>query len=151
MATRAAHICKCGQRVVSGAVCQCQTARMREARALHDATRPNSAARGYGRDWKQVRAQFLSNHPHCSVQHCSEPSTEADHILSVCDRPDLRLAFHNLRAFCKPHHSQRTARDQGFAKGRGEVKTFENRQRPMCTPQRTHFFNKVDEFNGENA
>jgi 5-methylcytosine-specific restriction enzyme A len=39
-----------------------------------------------------------------------------DHIYSIRERPELRLAEFNLRPYCKRHHSERTAREQGFAR-----------------------------------
>ncbi len=112
MPVRAPRICACGKTVASGAVCPCRTKRKAEA----DAARPSAAARGYDPAWKRVRADFLKAHPFCCSPGCNKPSTEADHVLSVAERPDLRLSWSNLRPFCKPHHSQRTARDQGFAR-----------------------------------
>jgi 5-methylcytosine-specific restriction protein A len=87
----------------------------RQARV--DASRPSAARRGYDADWRRFRAAFLGSHPQCSHPACCEPATEVDHIRSVRERPDLRLDPGNVRALCKPHHSARTARDQGFARG----------------------------------
>ncbi|HKV14528.1 MAG TPA: AAA family ATPase [Reyranella sp.] len=62
-----------------------------------------------------ARRAYLRAFPVCSVEGCGEPATDVDHVLSVQDRPDLRLDPSNFRSFCHPHHSQRTAREQGFA------------------------------------
>ena len=112
MPIRAPRICSCGKTVASGAVCPCRAKRKAEA----DASRPSAAVRGYDAAWRRVRADFLKRHPWCRHPGCNKPATEADHVLSVAERPDLRLSWSNLRPFCKPHHSQRTARDQGFAR-----------------------------------
>jgi len=85
----------------------------RERRAFLDAKRASAPARGYDAAWRRVRKLFLAAHPFCA---CGMPATEADHIASVRDRPDLRLSWSNLRAMCKPCHSRRTALDQGFAR-----------------------------------
>jgi 5-methylcytosine-specific restriction protein A len=41
---------------------------------------------------------------------------EGDHLKSLAEYPELRLEWSNLRAFCRPCHSRRTAREQGFAR-----------------------------------
>ena len=86
-----------------------------ERQAYYDAQRPSSTARGYDGEWRRLRAAFLVAHPLCCVVGCGKPATDADHIADVRRHPDLRLAWSNLRPYCHPHHSQRTARDQGFA------------------------------------
>lgn len=87
----------------------------RERKARLDERRPSSGDRGYDADWRAVRKQFLARHPTCQ---CGRPATEADHVLAVRDRPDLRLSWSNLRALCRPCHSRRTATDQGFGAAR---------------------------------
>lgn len=84
-----------------------------ESRARADQNRPSATARGYDAAWRRVRKDFLAAHPACCATGCSQPATEVDHIESVAERPDLRLSWSNLRGFCKPHHSQRTGREQG--------------------------------------
>ncbi|PWR24399.1 endonuclease [Zavarzinia aquatilis] len=78
----------------------------------YDQTRGGARRRGYDHQWQRVRAAFLAAHPVCCVAGCGKPATDADHIQSVRDRPDLRLAPSNLRPMCHAHHSQRTSRDQ---------------------------------------
>jgi 5-methylcytosine-specific restriction endonuclease McrA len=90
--------------------------RERERKERFDAQRPGSAERGYDRDWRRLRGLFLYHHPGCSVPGCSRPATDVDHIKDVRHHPNLRLEWSNLRAYCHRHHSQRTARDQGFAR-----------------------------------
>ena len=86
----------------------------RERKAQLDHMRPAPAQRGYDGAWQAVRAAFLAANPVC--ESCGAQATEADHRLSVRDRPDLRLAWDNLQALCKSCHSRRTAREQGFAR-----------------------------------
>lgn len=82
--------------------------------------RPSSARRGYDRAWMRLRARFLAVHPTCATPGCPRPAGEVDHIQTVRARPDLRLAWSNLRAFCKACHARRTAQDQsGWKKGHG--------------------------------
>jgi 5-methylcytosine-specific restriction endonuclease McrA len=75
--------------------------------------RPTTAARGYDGPWQRLRASYLRSHPACCARGCTRPATEVDHIRSVRTHPQLRLEPRNLRAMCKPCHSQRTAMDQG--------------------------------------
>jgi 5-methylcytosine-specific restriction enzyme A len=88
----------------------------RARKRAFDRTRPSARARGYDADWTKVRNRFLQHSPLCCEPGCLQPATEVDHVQSVRDRPDLRLAEFNLRAFCNSHHSARTAREQGFAR-----------------------------------
>ena len=135
MPMRAPRICGCGMRVASGAQCICQRKRMAEA----DKRRPTARQRGYDAAWQKVRKDFLARNPRCSHPACSAPATEPDHILSVRERPDLRLSWSNLRPFCKRHHSQRTARDQAFGRDGSKGGGFEvlsESQRTGGVPQR---------------
>jgi len=69
----------------------------------------------YDGTWRKLRAQFIAHNPGCCQPGCDKPATDVEHKISVRERPDLRLEWSNLRAFCHSHHSARTARDQGFA------------------------------------
>ena len=50
-------------------------------------------------------------HPQCSGLGCSAVATEVDHITALKDGGTH--AFHNLRGYCKRHHSSKTARVDG--------------------------------------
>lgn len=108
------RVCQCGRTVPSGQKCPCKVAREKE----YDQDRGSAHERGYDDRWRALRLKFLKVNPMCCEPGCNRPATEVDHILSVRDRPDLRLAWKNLRPFCKPHHSARTARDQSFGRAR---------------------------------
>ena len=116
MPMRPPRVCQCGKVVPSGQRCQCQVAKDKARNAAYDRSRPTAAARGYDHDWRRLRTAFLADNPVCSEPDCEAQSTDADHVLSVKQRPDLRLDRRNLRAFCHRHHSRRTAREQGFAR-----------------------------------
>ena len=109
--------------------------RERERQRVKDQHRPTSTQRGYDADWRALRDSFLAANPHCSVEGCARRSTDADHIESVADRPDLRLVWSNLRPFCHQHHASRTARDQGFARPRS---LNENRHVPDAARASRH-------------
>lgn len=74
----------------------------------------SSTARGYGADWRRVRAQVLSGEPLCRL--CAEAgrvtaATDVDHIEPFQGLADpRRLAVANLRPLCRPCHMARTAR-----------------------------------------
>lgn len=87
-----------------------------ERKRLLDLKRPSSSERGYDSKWRSTRNEFLRFNRVCCHPECTATATEADHIISVRERPDLRLVWANLRPYCKAHHSARTARDQGFGK-----------------------------------
>jgi 5-methylcytosine-specific restriction endonuclease McrA len=86
-------------------------------RAYNKARAPEQA-KIYDWAWRKLRAAFLTANPVCCHPGCGAPATEADHVLSVRERPDLRLDWDNLRALCKAHHSSRTARDQGYGRAK---------------------------------
>ena len=93
----------------------------RRRKRLLDQRRPNAHDRGYDADWQRARAAYLAEHPMCCHPGCTEPASDVDHIESIRDRPDLRLEPSNFRSLCRSHHSARTARDQGFARGAGSA------------------------------
>jgi 5-methylcytosine-specific restriction endonuclease McrA len=95
-----------------------QRSHLEQLRRLADATRESSTKRGYDWKWRKLRAKFIAAYPLCCVPGCGKPTTDVDHQVSIAERPDLRLEWCNLRPFCHPHHSQRTAREQGFSNGR---------------------------------
>jgi 5-methylcytosine-specific restriction endonuclease McrA len=81
--------------------------------AAYDRARAPQQAKDYGPDWRKVRKAFLAANPMC-VCGCGQRATQVDHIVSVRERPDLRLVWSNLRALCASCHSRRTATDQGW-------------------------------------
>lgn len=86
-----------------------------QPRQQYDQWRGSAASRGYDRRWQKCRRAFLAAYPlclFCYEQGRLTPANEVDHILTIKERPDLRLDWSNLRPLCKPCHSARTARDQ---------------------------------------
>ncbi|MGK2287233.1 HNH endonuclease [Pedomonas sp. V897] len=100
----------------------------RERKRRLDDRRLTAAQRGYDAAWRRLRdAVIVERGLRCD--QCKRigalwmrdatptmPVLEVDHIISVAERPDLRLEPSNLRVLCRPCHSRRTARDQGFAR-----------------------------------
>ena len=74
----------------------------------------STTERGYGADWRKVRALVLRAEPMCRMCRAEgryTPATEVDHIQRFFGREDpLRLDLGNLRPLCVPHHRARTAR-----------------------------------------
>lgn len=70
----------------------------------------SSAERGYGADWRAVRARVLQADAICRL--CNQAiATEVDHIRPFRGlRDPLRLDPRNLRPVCQPCHRARTAR-----------------------------------------
>lgn len=104
--------CKCGAIVPHGQRCQ------RCAKAS-DHLRGSPASRGYDAAWRKVRAEYLAEYPACCVHGCCAPATDVDHVVSIRDRPDLRLSWSNLRGMCHSHHATRTITEQGINRSRG--------------------------------
>lgn len=95
-----------------------------ERKAAIDARRGSAAGRGYDAAWRRCRAAYLAAHPLCECDDCGggsirvTPAEVVDHIRPVAEAPELRLDWSNLRAMSKRCHDRRTAREQGFARGR---------------------------------
>lgn len=114
MPLRAPHGCAepgCPGLVVDAARC---AAHARSVRAHVDARRGSAHSRGYGVAWRATRLRFLQKHPLCEdclLEGRSVPATDVDHVVSRAKggTDDPR----NLRALCHPHHSSKTAREDG--------------------------------------
>jgi 5-methylcytosine-specific restriction protein A len=78
----------------------------------YEQRRGSPSARGYDAEWQRLRRAYLAEHPSCGV--CGGAATEVDHIVSVRQRPDLRLVPENWRPRCRPCHSRRTAKEQAW-------------------------------------
>lgn len=101
----------------------------RQRKAEHDRWRGSARERGYDAEWQALRDAVVIERG-CKCERCGSlvvlrkrevtrtvPVAEVDHIISIEERPDLRLERSNLRVLCKPCHSRRTATEQGFARG----------------------------------
>jgi 5-methylcytosine-specific restriction protein A len=95
-----------------------KAAKERQRKALIDQHRPSAPERGYDNAWRALRKRFLQFNPSCCYPGCLSAAEHVDHYLTIAERPDLRLEWRNLRPYCAHHHNQRTAREQGFAKGK---------------------------------
>jgi 5-methylcytosine-specific restriction protein A len=77
-----------------------------------DSLRPNAYRRGYDARWERTRRAYLKAHPICEEPGCDAKTTDVDHIDGLGPLGPRGHDWTNLRAFCHPHHSQRTAGDQ---------------------------------------
>lgn len=84
-----------------------------QRKAEVDRRRGSAASRGYNATWRRLRLVVLREEPLCRF-HAERgetvAATEVDHIDGDARNNDRD----NLRPLCKPCHSERTARDQGF-------------------------------------
>lgn len=72
----------------------------------YDRQRGTACKRGYDRQWRNVRAEFLEAHPYC---RCGAEATIVDHKVKVRDAPHLRLVWSNLQGMCRVCHAAKTA------------------------------------------
>ena len=70
-----------------------------------DQRRPDSNKRGYGRQWRKLRARILERDPICT-KWGKEPSTTVDHILTKGRGGTDDES--NLRGMCRRCHSRKT-------------------------------------------
>ena len=69
--------------------------------------RPSPEARGYDKEWFKARARHKRANPHCIMCLAEGRETKAehvDHIISIRQRPDLRLDPKNWQSLCAHHH-----------------------------------------------
>ena len=67
------------------------------------------------RAWRRTRKVQLAAYPlckHCLARGIVKAATEVDHIIRISDGGDW-YDPDNLQSLCSPHHSQKTARDEG--------------------------------------
>jgi len=101
------------------------TEERRRGKADLDRRRGSSAARGYDVAWQRLRLAYLAQHPLCRMCEAQGRVTAAsvvDHVLTIADRPDLRLDWNNLQPLCKPCHDRDKQRED--ARGRGAVESL---------------------------
>lgn len=86
-------------------------ARWREA---HPDQRPSAARRGYGSEWREIRAKVLRRQPlcvQCAARGLEEKATDVDHIIPL--RAGGTNDMGNLRPLCHSCHSRKTAEHDG--------------------------------------
>ncbi len=68
--------------------------------------RGGAGGHGYGRQWRKIRDQVLTEEPYCRL--CRAPATEVDHI--VARARGGRDGRANLRGLCRSCHAIKTRR-----------------------------------------
>ncbi|AGT09264.1 HNH endonuclease [Paracoccus aminophilus] len=101
---RPPRLCSCGAIVPADQLCACQVERQRERKRRHDQNRPSSSQRGYGTEWRKLRAEFLRVHPCCAF--CGAEAQVVDHIKPHRGVPKLLFDWRNLQSLCKPCHDR---------------------------------------------
>jgi 5-methylcytosine-specific restriction enzyme A len=95
--------------LVPRGVSRCPT-HQRQRQAEYNRTQRPARHQFYNtKEWRALSKQVLQEGPNC--RDCGAPSTQADHILSVKERPDLALVRSNVTGRCGTCHSRRTARE----------------------------------------
>ena len=88
----------------------------RQDRRERDQRRGSSYQRGYTRDWKAARDQYLRLHPLCVECHRQGkiiPAIVVDHIVPHKGNMKLFWDQMNWQALCHRHHNIKTAQEDG--------------------------------------
>jgi 5-methylcytosine-specific restriction protein A len=78
-----------------------------EQQRRYDRERGSAASRGYGAEWRVIRAAVLRDEPAC--RRCGQPARDVDHIVPRDQGGDDTRT--NLQALCKPCHASKSVRD----------------------------------------
>ena len=107
---------QCGALVRGQRFCEKHKDRGKQTASQHDKRRGNSTQRGYTYQWQKAREAYLLAHPLCvDCQKADKvrPATEVDHIIPHQGDQELFWDESNWQGLCKPHHSEKTAREDG--------------------------------------
>ena len=85
--------------------CEAHQSLKHEASRQFDASRGNSAERGYDAHWRKFRAWLLRRRVMCEASvGCNKPGAELHHIVRLNDGGD-KYEETNIQVLCKSHHS----------------------------------------------
>ncbi|HEV2522708.1 MAG TPA: HNH endonuclease signature motif containing protein [Candidatus Acidoferrales bacterium] len=120
----------CGLANVRGTrFCEKHQAENYETRKAHDRNKNEPWRAWYGwAIWERTKTHFRATYPERALlcQHiengvqCKEFASEIDHIIPHRGNRDLFLGgvnYSNLQGLCHAHHSQKTAKEVGWAGG----------------------------------
>ena len=87
-----------------------------DRRKAADKRRGSSSQRGYDWAWQKARNRWIAEHPLCA--ECARngdvvAGNEVDHIIPHRGDHDLFWDTRNWQTLCTPHHSSKTAREDG--------------------------------------
>ncbi len=83
-------------------------------RAAHPDERPSASTRGYGAEWREIRAKVLRLRPWCSecaARGKRTKATDVDHVVAL--RRGGTNDINNLMPLCHSCHSRKTAQVDG--------------------------------------
>ena len=86
----------------------CEAHRKRRQRVYNAHQRPARHAFYRSREWRALSKRVLEEQLYCT---CGAKATQADHLQSIRERPDLALDRNNLVGMCRPCHSRKTAQE----------------------------------------
>lgn len=79
--------------------------------------RKSAAARGYDRQWRNFRAEYMGDNPVCENKGCTNPAEHLDHIDGLGPNAPRGRDPKNLRKLCHSCHSKKTvAENKGFGR-----------------------------------
>lgn len=64
---------------------------------------------GYNAKWRRTRAAYLLAHPLCQWPGCTAAAVDVDHDDGLGPLGPRGHDWSNLRGYCHPHHSTKTA------------------------------------------
>lgn len=83
--------------------------KMAFAKKYVEPDRPSPSKRGYGREWKKIRDDYLRLHPFCV--ECGDKAVTVDHIIPLRQHGTNNPG--NLQAMCKKCHGRKTVKHDG--------------------------------------
>jgi 5-methylcytosine-specific restriction enzyme A len=92
--------------------------RCRTHQRAHEGQRGSTSARGYGPEWRVLRAEAIRLHPYCSVPGCRDTDLTVDHI-DPASKGRTGLTLADVQVLCRSHNSSKGNRPPG---GRGSSK-----------------------------
>ena len=95
---------------------------MRKTLHLPSSVKPRNRDKLYGRRWRKIRRQFLTEHPlcvMCEVDGRVVPAQEVDHIKKHGGNPELFFDVDNLQGLCSWHHRTVKAQMERSGRARG--------------------------------
>jgi 5-methylcytosine-specific restriction protein A len=79
----------------------------------YDRMRGTAASRGYDRQWRAFRVQYLSRPENVMCRDCKKVvATDIHHRIKLGEHPDLKYVDTNLLPLCDECHNTRTARGE---------------------------------------
>lgn len=75
--------------------------------------RPSARDRGYDSRHERERARYLTAHPICEVEDCTDLAEVLDHVDGLGPNGPRGHDPANWQALCGPHHRAKTNRDDG--------------------------------------